>query len=149
MILVGIGYYIFQVFIKPYPKSQIGTCYTSLDCLIGGKDSPIEFQCGKRIYGKKGGPAGNITSIERGVCDCRHFQGGGQASENARYWGPAPAPPGGPWSYTCPCQYRSMKDDDGYPTSISNCQLCKCFARHGSTNLISVKINGGKDSNSS
>lgn len=147
-ILLTIGYYVYEIFIKPYPKSQLGTCFTSIDCELPNAGTPLEFQCGKRIYNTQKPPT--IASVKGGICDCKHIQGGGNLSSGAQWLQPGrPSPKTDKykWLFRCQCDDIAGGDWDQEPGVLStdyNCTKCWCKNEFGKKFLAPVLVNTHK-----
>lgn len=136
VILGGIGYFVYQVFIKPYPKSAPGSCFTSADCIAedGKGDVSVEFQCGSKLYNTKKPP--DIVGVKSGVCDCNVLQGGGQQSIGEMGYSKPDIEIGGNAMYYCDCKNimgspgQTGCDDrikKPYLDPDFNCRTCKCW----------------------
>lgn len=133
IILIGVGYFIYQVFIKPYPKSNLGSCFTSVDC--GLIDNNLEFQCGQKIYNTKNPP--DVIDTKEGICDCTVLQGGGRPSRFAQGFS---TEQDDDWIYKCDCdsvgtEHSKCTGNAGTPLAPVlldkfNCRRCKCWCPH-------------------
>ena len=82
-ILFGVGYFVYDAFLKPSVSSP-GSCLNSADCAVkgpGGKN--ILFQCGIKEYSSASPP--QLLGVKGNKCDCSVFQGGGYSSTDTMY----------------------------------------------------------------